>query len=86
MEDTYLRFPDPITHHNTTPEEKIVMSEDYPINAECPCRTRGCHYHGFCKACVEKHQRLIEAGLSDHGSVCQRIKAHQVTLDPARRP
>lgn len=82
----YLKFTDPITHHDNVPEEKFAFPEDQRLNPECPCRTRGCQYHGFCKSCVEKHRRLREAGLSDHGSVCERIRNGQVTLDPERRP
>ena len=81
-----LRFTDPLTHHDNAPEEKKAIPEDQRMNPECPCRTRGCEYHGFCKLCVAKHQRLIDAGVSNHGSICQRIKAGQVTLDPERRP
>lgn len=88
QEQKYLRFPDPITRHNLTPEEKSVFPEEQRINPECPCRTRGCDYHGFCALCVEKHRKLIEAGRSDpdHGSICQRVKAGHIVLDPKRRP
>ena len=52
-----LRFTDPLTHHDNAPEEKKAIPEDQRMNPECPCRTRGCEYHGFCKLCVAKHQR-----------------------------
>lgn len=83
--ETYLKFPDPVTHHDTTPMEKKVFSEELAYNAACRCRTRACEHHGFCRACVEKHRKLVESGYGKHGCVCERIKCDGLVLDPDRR-
>ena len=68
-------------------ENRKIYSEEQRYNPNCPCRTRGCDYHGFCKQCVEKHRNMMKGappGLG-HPSACIRIREGEFTLDPRRR-
>ena len=51
-------------------ESYTIIPEDMKMNPYCPCPTRTCPNHGFCKYCVPHHQkiyrRLEEAGMCEH--------------------
>ena len=34
------------------------VEEDLRYNPNCPCRTRSCSQHGFCKLCTQHHREL----------------------------
>ena len=59
-------------------EAYTIIGETMRMNPDCPCPTRACPNHGFCKYCVIHHkqldQRLIENGREPHGVVCKRRK------------
>lgn len=37
---------------------ETYIEEDLHYNPECPCPTRTCPQHGFCKICVQHHREL----------------------------
>ncbi|MCC8142384.1 MAG: hypothetical protein LIO56_07660 [Lachnospiraceae bacterium] len=39
---------------------ETVIEEDLRFNPNCPCPTRTCSQHGFCKACIVHHKGLRE--------------------------
>ena len=41
---------------------ETFIEEDLRYNPECPCPTRTCPQHGFCKICVQHHRELAEMG------------------------
>ena len=41
---------------------ETFIEEDLRYNPECPCPTRTCPQHGFCKLCVRHHRELAEMG------------------------
>jgi len=51
-------------------ESYTIIPEDFKMNPNCPCPTRTCPNHGFCKYCIPHHQkinrRLEAAGMSEH--------------------
>lgn len=69
-------------------ENRDVVPENQRVNPECPCRTRGCHYHGFCRLCVDKHRNMNKAHgiVNGHESLCWRIREEGLVLDESRRP
>ncbi len=34
---------------------ETLIEEDLRYNPECPCKTRTCPQHGFCKYCLQHH-------------------------------
>ncbi len=39
---------------------ETYIEEDLRYNPECPCPTRTCPQHGFCKICVRHHRELCQ--------------------------
>lgn len=39
---------------------ETLIEEDLRYNPNCPCKTRTCPQHGFCKYCVQHHAELAE--------------------------
>ena len=39
---------------------ETLIEEDLRYNPECPCQTRTCPQHGFCKYCVEHHANFAK--------------------------
>lgn len=39
---------------------ETYIEEDLRYNPECPCPTRTCPQHGFCKICVQHHRELAQ--------------------------
>ncbi len=37
---------------------ETIIEEDLRYNPNCPCRTRTCPQHGFCKYCIQHHSDL----------------------------
>lgn len=37
---------------------ETFIEEELRYNPECPCPTRTCPQHGFCKICVQHHREL----------------------------
>lgn len=68
--------------HGLIPE-KPGMEESYAIipdmarmNPRCPCLTRTCPNHGFCRYCKRHHEHidrlLAESGKPPEGPYCKR--------------
>ena len=39
---------------------ETLIEEDVRHNPNCPCKTRTCPQHGFCKYCIQHHCELAE--------------------------
>ncbi len=59
-------------------ESYTIIPEELKYNPYCPCPTRTCPNHGFCKYCVPHHvdvnKMLVEKGLGEraHPQFCRR--------------
>ena len=59
-------------------ESYTIIPEEFKMNPNCPCPTRTCPNHGFCRYCVPHHEkinrRLVEMGLAEHAhpQFCRR--------------
>lgn len=55
-----------------------IIPEDLKMNPKCPCTTRTCPNHGFCKYCVEHHRaitvRLTAMGMKSDPPFCNRFE------------
>jgi len=53
-----------------------IIPEDMRMNPKCPCPTRTCPNHGFCKYCFKHHERIdrlrAEHGVGPEGPYCRR--------------
>ena len=51
-------------------ESYTIIPEDLRMNPNCPCPTRTCPNHGFCKYCIPHHEKinrhLKEIGMEEH--------------------
>jgi len=60
-------------------EAYTIVGEEMKMSPDCPCPTRACPNHGFCKYCILHHKKidqiLAEIGKQPHGVVCKRCKA-----------
>lgn len=59
-------------------EVYTIIPEDLKFRPTCPCLTRTCPNHGFCKYCKEHHAKLdrkaAAAGRPPHGPYCSHHK------------
>ena len=57
-------------------ESYTIIPEDLKMNPNCPCPTRSCPNHGFCKYCIPHHEKinrmLAEKGIEGHLQFCRR--------------
>ncbi len=59
-------------------DSETYIEEDVKYKEGCPCRTRTCPQHGFCRECVLHHKEvsahLAEMGLPPESVMCQRLQ------------
>ncbi len=53
-----------------------IIPDNFRMNPECPCPTRTCPQHGFCKYCKMHHDSIIRMlaakGIKAHTVFCKR--------------
>lgn len=57
---------------------ETYIEEETKYNPNCPCGTRTCPQHGFCKECIAHHEwvkkKMASHGLKGDSPVCMRLR------------